>query len=212
LSLGLSITGLSRIWREGGGGTRDAIIGGLIALVVLMPFALAGYRFFAYPLLSDVSTDLADPPRFASLQASRTPQMNEIGAIDEEAAAVQLERYPEITGRRYDLGADRILAIVRHLMAVRGWTVFHSPDVARDEPIAGDVTLEAIAYSLILAIPCDVAVRIVDEQGSSYVDMRSASRFGLHDFGENARRIASFLSDLDAEASLQAGVTVGPSE
>lgn len=138
--------------------------------------------------------------------------MNDLGPIGAEAAAVQQERYPEITGRRYDLGADRVLGIVRHLMAARGWAVLHSPDAARDEPIASDVTLEAVAYSLIVAIPGDVAVRILDEQGSTYVDMRSASRFGLHDFGENARRIASFLADLDAEAALQAGVTVGPSE
>jgi uncharacterized protein (DUF1499 family) len=82
------------------------------------------------------------------------------------------------------------------------------PDVARDEPVAGDTTFEAVAYSVLLAIPYDVVIRIVDEQESTYVDMRSASRYGLHDFGENARRIATFLAALDAEASVQAGVTV----
>jgi Protein of unknown function (DUF1499) len=29
------------------------------------------------------------------------------------------------------------------------------------------------------------------------VDMRSASRYGLHDFGANASRIKSFLEDVD---------------
>jgi uncharacterized protein (DUF1499 family) len=82
-----------------------------------------------------------------------------------------------------------------------------------DEPVAAETTIEAVAYSLLLAIPSDVAIRIVDEQGSTYVDMRSASRYGLHDFGENARRIGAFLAELDAEASLQAGVTIeAPSE
>ncbi len=213
IGLGLALAGLSGIWREGGIGARDGLIGAAAALLVLVPFVVSGYRFFAYPLLNDISTDLVDPPRFAFLQGMRTPQMNEIGPIGEVAAAVQQESYPEITGRRYDLSADRILMIVRQLATARSWTVVISPDVGSDEPIGGETTIEAVASSPLLAIPYDVAIRIVDEQGSTYVDMRSASRFGLHDFGENARRIGAFLSDLDAEASLQAGVTVEePSE
>lgn len=208
LGLGLAAAGLSRIWREGDLGTRDGVIGVLVALLVLAPFFVSGYRFFAYPALNDVSTDLVDPPRFTFLQAARTPQMNPFGPIGEAAATVQQERYPEITGRRYDLAADRILGIVRQLTADRGWTVVYAPNIAREEPVAGDATFEAVAYSLLLAIPSDVAIRIVDEQGSTYVDMRSASRYGLHDFGDNARRIDAFLSDLDTEAALQAGVTV----
>lgn len=208
LGLGLAAAGLSQIWREGDLGARDGVVGVLVALLVLAPFFVSGYRFFAYPALNDVSTDLADPPRFTFLQAARTPQMNPLGPIGEAAAALQQERYPEITGRRYDLAADRIVGIVRQLTADRGWTVVYAPNIAREEPVAGDATFEAVAYSLLLAIPSDVAIRIVDEQGSTYVDMRSASRYGLHDFGDNARRIDAFLSDLDTEAALQAGVTV----
>ncbi len=213
LGLTLAMAGLSQIWREGWTGARDGLLGAGVALVVLMPFLIAGYRFFAYPALVDISTDLVDPPRFAFLQGMRMPQMNEIGPIGEEAAAVQQHNYPEITGRRYDLAAERTLAIVRQLAAARSWSVVFSSDAVGDEPIAADTTIEAVVYSLLLAIPSDVAIRIVDEQGSTYVDMRSASRYGLHDFGENARTIEAFLSDLDAEASLQVGVTVDePSE
>lgn len=208
LALALALAGLSRIWRDGGIGARDGLVGAGVALLVLVPFAVAGYRFFAYPPLNDISTDLVDPPRFAFLQGMRTPQMNAIGPIGDEAAAVQQQSYPEITGRRYDLPADRVLAIVRQLAAARSWSVVFSPDTEGDGSAAADTTLEAVAYSPLLAIPSDVAIRIVEEQGSTYVDMRSASRYGLHDFGENARTIAAFLADLDAEASLQAGVTV----
>ncbi len=208
LAMILAAAGLSRIWRDGDGGARDGLVGAAVALLVLTPFAVAGYRFFAYPLLNDISTDLEDPPRFDVLQGARTPQMNEIVPIGEEAAIVQQESYPEITGRRYDLTADRVIAIVRQLAAASSWTVVSMPDVARDEPVAGDTTFEAVAYSVLLAIPYDVVIRIGDEQESTYVDMRSASRYGLHDYGENARRIATFLAALDAEASVQAGVTV----
>lgn len=213
LGLALALAGLSKVWRDGGIGARDGFVGAGVALLVLMPFLVAGYRFFAFPPLNDISTDLVDPPRFAFLQGMRTPPMNEIGPIGEEAAVAQQQSYPEITGRRYDLPADRVLAIVRQLAAARSWSVVFAPDAVGDEPVAAETTIEAVAYSLLLAIPSDVAIRIVDEQGSTYVDMRSASRYGLHDFGENARRIGAFLAELDAEASLQAGVTIeAPSE
>jgi len=213
LAMFLATVGLSRIWRDGGGGARDGLVGAAVALLVLTPFGVAGYRFFAYPLLIDVSTDLEDPPNFVLLRGMRTPQMNEMGPIGEEAAVVQQESYPEITGRRYELPAERVVAIVRQLAAMRSWTVLAAPAAERDEPVADDTTIEAVAYSGLLAIPYDVVIRIVDEQESTYVDMRSASRYGLHDFGENARRIADFLASLDVEVSLQAGVTVEePSE
>jgi uncharacterized protein (DUF1499 family) len=50
-----------------------------------------------------------------------------------------------------------------------------------------------------------VAIRLTDEGETTYVDMRSASRYGRGDFGDNARRIAGFLDALDAEMADQAG-------
>ncbi len=65
--------------------------------------------------------------------------------------------------------------------------------------------MEALAHTLILAFPVDVAIRVSDEGGSSYVDMRSNSRYGLYDFGDNAARIAAFLNDLDMQTATLAG-------
>jgi uncharacterized protein (DUF1499 family) len=58
--------------------------------------------------------------------------------------------------------------------------------------------LNAVAYSYLLGFPSDVSVRIEDRGESTYVDMRSASRYGRHDLGENATRIERFMRDLDA--------------
>ena len=44
----------------------------------------------------------------------------------------------------------------------------------------------------------DVAIRVRAEEDETVVDMRSASRFFAHDLGSNARRISSFLNELDA--------------
>jgi len=35
--------------------------------------------------------------------------------------------------------------------------------------------------------------------------MRSASRYGRHDLGDNAERITAFLAELDQEIAAQAG-------
>ena len=47
---------------------------------------------------------------------------------------------------------------------------------------------------------------------TSYVDMRSASRYGRHDLGDNAARIADFLSELDAQAARALAGIAPPAE
>lgn len=63
---------------------------------------------------------------------------------------------------------------------------------------SADASIEAVARTLVLALPADVALRIVADDDGSLVDMRSASRIGSHDLGDNARRIRAFFSDLDS--------------
>lgn len=45
----------------------------------------------------------------------------------------------------------------------------------------------------------DVRVRVVSREGTAVVEVRSASRVGRGDFGQNARRIRGFLSELDRQ-------------
>jgi len=59
-------------------------------------------------------------------------------------------------------------------------------------------SLEATAETPIFRFRDDVAVRIESSPEGTRVDMRSASRLGEHDLGQNARRIRAFMADLDA--------------
>ncbi len=68
-----------------------------------------------------------------------------------------------------------------------------------------DAVVNAIAKSFVLELPADVAIRVTSEGETSYVDMRSASRYGRHDLGDNAARIVKFLSELDQEVVGQIG-------
>jgi uncharacterized protein (DUF1499 family) len=59
--------------------------------------------------------------------------------------------------------------------------------------------LEGSARSFILGLPSDISIRVTESGDGSEVDMRSASRYGPHDLGDNAERIEGFLSELDIE-------------
>lgn len=197
-----------RIWNFGDHGARDAVIGGTVALAVLSPFLFAGYCVFAYPQLHDISTDPSDPPLMTAAARQRHAGMNPITGIDLESAALQQEYYPEVVGRRYDLPLDRVENIVSELVEADGWREFAASRRSEgDESEAVTVTREFEAGSPVLGFPSDVAIRLIEDEGSTFIDMRSASRYGLHDLGDNARRIVAFLQAVDAQVTLQAGVS-----
>ncbi|MFZ1813301.1 MAG: DUF1499 domain-containing protein [Rhizobiaceae bacterium] len=71
-------------------------------------------------------------------------------------------------------------------------------EVADEERVLPErIEVEATAASRILGFRYDVAIQITSEPEATLVDMRSASRFGEHDFGINAAMIRDFLADLD---------------
>jgi uncharacterized protein (DUF1499 family) len=190
-----------RIWVRGDRGGGAAAVAVLVSLVVLVPFAVTGVRFFLYPRLSDISTDLVSPPALAAAGQARHGHMNPVEPIGRQAAAAQVAAYPEITGRRYGASSEDVLKAVDRVIAAKGWkTVSHAPLMDGER----EYTLEAVARTFLLGFPSDVAIRLTDEGESTYVDMRSASRYGEGDFGYNAASISGFLNALDAEMAGQA--------
>ncbi|MGT2467988.1 DUF1499 domain-containing protein [Mesorhizobium atlanticum] len=47
-------------------------------------------------------------------------------------------------------------------------------------------TINALARGFVLGLPADVAIRVTDDGEQVIVDMRSASRYGRYDLGDNA--------------------------
>jgi len=191
----------SRVWRRGDRGGGDLTFGAIVALLVLAPFLLSAYRGFVYPPLNDISTDLDDPPALAHAARLRNADMNPIAPLTPEQKQLRLEKYPNVSGRRYDLPFALALDAVNAVLARKGWQAKGELPVAEGR---GEITIEALAYTTILAFPSDVAIRLTDEGASTYVDMRSASRYGGHDLGDNAARIIGFLDELDVEIAAQA--------
>jgi len=193
-SLCAAAVGFTRLWEHGDKAGRSATAGALLALLVLSPFLLSGARAFFYPFLTDVSTDLVDPPVLAAARQERTAEMNPIALPGARELDLQIHHYSDVTGRRYDVAPDRVLTAVLAEAAARGWTIRGNPSAPE---AGGEITVEAVAYTVMLGFAVDVAIRLTDEGVSTYVDMRSVSRYGKHDLGDNARRIRSFLAALD---------------
>lgn len=209
LAILAGIVAFRRIWRDGELGGSDVLVGLAVSALVLLPFAGAAYLALTLPRLADVSTDTRDPPSLPAGSAMRTSAMNPVLPPTRDAAAMQALHYPEVNGRRYDLPAEQVLDLVLAELAGRGWPITGRQPTAIGQPV---IDVEALAKTPILAFPADVGIRLTDEGTATYVDMRSSSRYGPHDLGENAWRIGSFLDDLDADVATQAGLAPQPAE
>ncbi len=187
--------GLKGLWKEGRVGGRRSLTGLALSLAVLTPLMFSAYKSVTLPELSDVSTDLSDPPMFTGETAHR---LN---------VEMQANAYPQVTGRRYELSAELVAAAIEEIIADEGWQVLNrSGNLAS----AKEFQIEAQALSPFFGFKDFVAIRVTDEDRSAFVDIRSKSGFGDADLGANAARIAKFLDALDERATKEAGRQVKP--
>ena len=182
-----------RMWVRGDKVGTNLVAAGFLIVVLSIPFGWMVVRGVSTPVLNDISTDTQNRPLLVTNPATGM-FANQRRAMTMDEAEAQLEAYPKLIGHSYTLPADRIRQLIATLVDERGWTIL------RNFPAFADSTstLNALAGSFILGLPADVAIRVEDEETATYVDMRSASRYGRHDFGDNAMRIERFFTDLDA--------------
>ena len=194
LAMILALLAFLKIWKDGLLGIGNAVRGFLFALVTLgIPIAglVVGVQF---PPLNDISTDLDDPPFFRTAPATRTQLMNVHGAISAEAAAKQHEAYPDIATRRFDVDTAHLFAAVRYVVKANEWDVI---DEIAPVDVRGPARIEAVARTFLLGFRDDIVIRLLPDDVGSRLDIRSASRYGQHDFGANAKRIRAFLAAVD---------------
>jgi hypothetical protein len=189
-----AVAAFEAIWRDGRKGVRTALRGLFLGLVVLSMPAVGAWKIVAYPRLTDVSTDLDDPPSFERALADRGIDARAISDPTTDRAQLQRDAYPDIVSRHYSVDSQRVFDEALTVVTDRGWRLLdsHRPD---DNDASGRI--EAVARTLIFGFSQDVVIRIQPDGDGALVDMRSAARHGAHDLGANAERIRAFFSDLD---------------
>jgi uncharacterized protein (DUF1499 family) len=137
------------------------------------------------PPINDISTDLADPPAFASDPAGRGRDMSYPADFVPQVRAA----YPDLAPIRVSSDPARALALAEETARGLGWEIVSS------DPAVG--TLLARETTRIFRFVDDVLVRVRPaEGGGAIVDVRSKSRDGRGDLGANAARIRAFAEKL----------------
>lgn len=159
----------------------------LLALPALVPIGTAVYVadwVRRHPSLSEISTDLTDPPAMNNAAIALRP-----GAAD-----AQPRLAPKIKSLTLKQPPAEAFAVVRSLVDAMGWTVTRAS--AADGVLEGRFSFGRFGYGR------EWVLRIRPELGGgSLVDMRLRSRPGEPDFGQNAELVDGFLRRLAAEAS-----------
>jgi uncharacterized protein (DUF1499 family) len=117
-------------------------------------------------------------PRLNDVETGRTPE------------------YPDLTPRDYRAGPEAVSKGVQTaLKGLPRWTFVG----AGSGP--GGAEVRAIHETLVFHFKDDVTVRITSKGGRTHVSVRSRSRVGSWDFGQNARNVRELLSALDQHVS-----------
>jgi len=100
--------------------------------------------------------------------------------------------YPDLLPRPYQEGKARVFdAALRAIGRLPRWQVISS------WPERGEIKAEATTR--LFRFVDDVTVRVEERDGLTVVNVRSASRVGRSDFGQNARNIRAFFEELDRQ-------------
>lgn len=96
--------------------------------------------------------------------------------------------YPDIQPQAFSQPLEKVFEAAIETSRAMGWNVLK---VDRDA-----LTIEAVATTRLFRFKDDVTVTLTRESDRTVVNIRSRSRVGKSDLGENARRIRAFQADL----------------
>jgi uncharacterized protein (DUF1499 family) len=180
------------IWKDGSRGMGHAFAAIAIGLALIAYPVYLGYRAYTLPMINDITTDALDPPRFDVLARLRPRGTVEYAGL--YAAELQRKAYPDIEPLSVNAAPKIAYEAAMAVIVRKKWRVV----VDRPpQPPRRDGVIEAVARTPIMGFRDDIAVRVRREDDGARIDVRSASRYGRHDFGTNAARIKSLLEDVD---------------
>jgi uncharacterized protein (DUF1499 family) len=188
----LAFASFVTIWRQGYRGLRYSILGLFLGLLLLAYPGYLAYRASKLPMIADITTDPVNPPRFDVLARLRPRGSSDYPGTT--AAQLQHSAYPDIGPLELDVPPKYAYDIALAIVTKRKW---HVVDALPPTPGRRDGTIEAVARTLVMGFRDDVVIRVIPAGSGARVDVRSASRYGWHDFGANASRVRALLADID---------------
>jgi uncharacterized protein (DUF1499 family) len=187
-ALVLSVVGFVMVRDRSRGTLVAAIIGVAVgAVAVYIPWNWK-QTLDAHPYIHDISTDTANPPEFVVAARLRKPGDHPLAYDGAQVAELQHKAYPDLATLTIAAPADKVFAAAKAVIASMGM------QLADADPAQGRI--EANQTSLLYGFTDDMVVRIVAGTDATKVDVRSKSRVGRSDLGQNAKRIRVFLQKL----------------
>jgi hypothetical protein len=190
----LALAAFVVIWKDGiaGAGAAFAALG--IGIVLLAYPAYFAYKAYKLPEISDITTDPIDPPRFEAIARLRTRETNPANYAGLYAAEQQRIAYPDVEALEVSSNAQQTYDAALAVITKRKWLIV---DARPPQANRRDGRIEAVAYTPVMGFRDDIVVRVRTTRDGARLDVRSASRYGRHDFGTNASRVISLTSDID---------------
>ncbi len=148
---------------------------------------LASSMMSGAPAIHDVTTDTDDPPSFVAVLPLRGANSNSTEPKRETAVA-QKRAFPDIAPLVVDKSMDALFAQALATAKSLGWEIVAAvPEEGR---------IEATDTTRFMGFKDDVVIRIRPEGAGSRLDIRSLSRIGGGDLGQNAKRIRAFMAGM----------------
>ena len=92
----------------------------------------------------------------------------------------QVAAYPGVQPKVIDADGEEAFQLVIKTLAARGWKIV---DQTAPGGRSGLGHIDAVDRTPIMAFPDDITIRLRPLPGQMRIDVRSASRYGRHDFG-----------------------------
>src|SRR5271170_7561829 len=213
LAILLAIGAAIVIWFEGVGGGKEAATALFIGLALIAYPLFLGIKGYRLPAIYDITTDPIDPPRFDAIARLRPRDANPITYAGLYAAELQHAAYSDIEPDLTDSTPQEAYDAAMKVIIKRKWRIVdaRAPQIVLPQAVAPrrvdpqaaqnvtarDGVIEAVARTPILGFRDDVVVRVRSSSGGTRIDVRSASRYGRHDFGTNASRVRNLIGDID---------------
>ncbi len=119
------------LWERGYKGGQATVNGIVLASLMLIPFGIQLFKALENPQLSDVATDVLNPPRLIELAGGVSPRGVDEPVYDEFSSRLIVASYPELVARRYNAPPERVAQSVIELLDRWNWRIRASANLPR---------------------------------------------------------------------------------